>query len=434
MMLGDALNDPTGLITLREQCLKVQQLAVKGQSRFFDVDGSKFQDVIDLVVSTMRRDYQGQPDAMPAYGQWQRFGDQGHLQQLLSLWAAQSPLSQAQRLTDLFIVTAALDIESMHRHRAWSYQDPHAARRYTGSQGIALAVLELFMNGVFSTEPDDPCRVDADALIHLDMSSVANLQATATLPGLENRIQLLNHMGTVIKAQSYFYDAKTKANRPGYFIDYLLGHASTIHTKKGPLIPLETLWPAMLQLGELWGATPAGDVHECPSTLLDSAASIDASIPFHKHTQWLVYSLCEPLEKLLGAIIEGKDLLTPVPDYAQGGLLLDTGFLTLKRAEYDRGIAQFRKHAQQHGLAQVEVTPMFDANDPVVTEWRALTVAYIDIAADHARQTLHQTRTSLPLSKFMEAGSFNVGKELAEISRPLTQIPPIAIQPTTQLL
>jgi hypothetical protein len=32
----------------------------------------------------------------------------------------------------------------------------------------------------------------------------------------------------------------------------------------------------------------------------------------------MVYSLIEPMEKLLGAVIEGTEQLTPLPDYSNG--------------------------------------------------------------------------------------------------------------------
>ncbi|ORX52807.1 DUF1688-domain-containing protein [Hesseltinella vesiculosa] len=430
-MLEDSLRDPTGLITLREQCLKIQQLANKNQLRHFDVDSTKFQDMVDL------RDYQGMPDQMPMYGQWYRFGCHGQIKTLLQSWQGVSPLAQTQRLVDLFVVASALDVESVSRQRSWHYKDPKTSRAIGGSQGIAMATLDLFKAGAFSCDPQDPFRVDGEKLktpgqpTHFRVS--LQPKSASHLPGLEDRLSLLQHIGHVLQSQPCFRGDQGTSFRPGHFIDYLLDHHATIHTKKGPLIPLETLWPGAMQLGELW-ARPEGDIQDCPSLLLDSATSMEAKIPFHKYTQWLIYSISEPMEKLLGATIEGKDLLTPVPDHWQGGLLLDTGFLTLKPEETKRGLDQFSKNAKRLGQVQMEVAPMFEKDDPVVIEWRALTVAYMDIIADQVRQALRQTRTSLPLSKFMEAGSYSVGKDLAEISRPLTQVPPIMIRPSAHLV
>lgn len=112
------------------------------------------------------------------------------------------------------------------------------------------------------------------------------------------------------------------------FLDYLLSHPTTIKTKKGPLIHLETLWPVVLEIGEMWtiqpekskgGTVGLGDVWECPALATGGG---DSFVAFHKLSQWLVYSLIEPMEKLLGAIIEGTEQLTPLPDYSNGKFFL----------------------------------------------------------------------------------------------------------------
>jgi hypothetical protein len=108
--------------------------------------------------------------------------------------------------------------------------------------------------------------------------------------------------------------------------DYLLSHPTTIKTKKGPLIHLETIWPIVFEMGELWTKSGqkevegGGDVWSCPA--LDNE-----SIAFHKLPQWMVYSIIEPMEKLLGATVEGTEQLTSLPDYSNGKKI--TPFLLL---------------------------------------------------------------------------------------------------------
>ena len=87
---------------------------------------------------------------------------------------------------------------------------------------------------------------------------------------------------------------------------------------------METFWPIIMEMGELWtvqqereyrgGSAGLGDVWLCP------ALGDNQFVAFHKLSQWMVYSLIEPMEKLLGATIEGKDQLTPLPDYSNGKL------------------------------------------------------------------------------------------------------------------
>ena len=52
-------------------------------------------------------------------------------------------------------------------------------------------------------------------------------------------------------------------------------------------------------------------------------------MPFHKLSQWLTYSLLEPFE-WAGVTVTGLDALTGLPEYRNGGLLLDTGVLRLR--------------------------------------------------------------------------------------------------------
>lgn len=90
---------------------------------------------------------------------------------------------------------------------------------------------------------------------------------------------------------------------------------------------METLWPVVVEIGEVWtvyqeekcrgGTAGLGDVWPC----LALGGEGDELVAFHKLSQWMIYSLIEPMERLLGAIIEGTEQLTPLPDYANGMLL-----------------------------------------------------------------------------------------------------------------
>ena len=52
-------------------------------------------------------------------------------------------------------------------------------------------------------------------------------------------------------------------------------------------------------------------------------------MPFHKLSQWLTYSLLEPFG-WAGVAVTDLDELTGLPEYRNGGLLLDTGVLRLR--------------------------------------------------------------------------------------------------------
>lgn len=296
----------------------------------------------------------------------------------------------------------------------------------------------------------------------------AGFQTQGTLVGLEDRLELLKHLSEVLtRRPDYFSGEEGHLSRPGNmmgkllekegvivffsliinclfvlssFLDYLLSHPTTIKTKKGPLIHLETLWPIVFEMGELWteNGQSGGDIWPCPALEGDT-------IVFHKLSQWMVYSLIEPMEKLLGAIFEGTEQLTPLSDYANGkslpflvielpfemliskistfslrilgGLLIDTGFITLKQKDHQRGIENYRQNALLPGQPKIEVTPMFELSDPVVVEWRALTVAYMDLLAERVRSTLKMNKKSLSLSQLIEGGTTSVKYHLNMVSK-----------------
>jgi len=129
-------------------------------------------------------------------------------------------------------------------------------------------------------------------------------------------------------------------------------------------------------LGDCWG-------HPGPE---------DGLLPFHKLTQWLTYSLLEPLETA-GLTITGLDELTGLPEYRNGGLLLDFGLIQ-PRDE------RFWTH-----------TWAMDA--PSIVEWRALTVIGLDRLADAVRGELGLSREAFPLARVLEGGTWSAGRRIA---------------------
>lgn len=95
-------------------------------------------------------------------------------------------------------------------------------------------------------------------------------------------------------------------------------------------------------------------------------------------------------------------------DIIVGGLLMDTGFITLKKHDLERGLENFQQNAALAGQPKMEVVPMFEMSDPVVVEWRALTVAYLDIVAERVREALKVSRKALSLSQLIEGGTWSV--------------------------
>ena len=116
--------------------------------------------------------------------------------------------------------------------------------------------------------------------------------------------------------------------RLGNLYDYLVAHARDGAIGAGFLLAtllraLGPIWPPRLALD----GVPLGDCWRHPAArAADPADPTNGYVPFHKLTQWLAYSLLEPLEEA-GLAVTGLDELTGLPEYRNGGLMLDLGVL-----------------------------------------------------------------------------------------------------------
>jgi len=130
----------------------------------------------------------------------------------------------------------------------------------------------------------------------------------------------------------------------------------------------------------------------------------DGWVPFHKLSQWMTYSLLEPFE-WSGVKVHAAHLLTALPEYRNGGLMLDSGLLRLRDEDAARETWQ--------------------VGDEIIVEWRALTIALMDEVADAVRKKLDLDDRKLPLAKVLEGGSWAAGRALAERHR--NGLPPLKI-------
>jgi hypothetical protein len=172
-------------------------------------------------------------------------------------------------------------------------------------------------------------------------------------------------------------------------------------------------------LGPIWPAsrtnidnTSLGDAWPL-STLANSlplqSQPWETIVPFHKLTQWLCYSLMQPMSKLMNVHFAGAELMTGLPEYRNGGLFIDTGVLTLKPDEEKRGLAAFHQNAEREGKKSLEVVPMFTPDDDVIVEWRAVTVGFLDLLLVEVNAMLGlQGSDALTLPQMLEAGSWKV--------------------------
>lgn len=341
------------------------------------------------------------------------------MDQLLASWPSSvDSQERTRRLLDLFLVSVLLDAGAGPR---WSYRSKESGKIYRRSEGLAVASLEMFKAGYFSSEQLEPCQVDSVGLKRLTVQQLAKgLQVSESNPisGLEGRAGLMSKLGDAMNNPSLF----GKDGRPGNMLDYLLSHPST-HAASVPIVTLPTLWSVLINgLASIWpesrtriNGVPLGDAWPC-SSMPESppAQPWENIVPFHKLTQWLCYSLMVPMTKLLHIQFAGADLLTGLPEYRNGGLLIDTGLLTLKAEDLERGLANFRNNAMQKGQPNMEVVPLFSTEDDVIVEWRAVTVGFLDQLLPEVNRSLGlQGPDRLTLAQMLEAGTWKVSFPLS---------------------
>ncbi|OJJ48447.1 hypothetical protein ASPZODRAFT_93088 [Penicilliopsis zonata CBS 506.65] len=420
---------------VRERSRIILRRAKRNQLAHFDVDMSKFVATASYVVSIIKRDYAPDYHTIPPHGRWQHFdvGGRPRVNQLLQSWPSTiDALERTRRLIDLFVVSVLLDAGAGN---SWSYKSKESGKFYSRSEGLAVASIEMFKTGLFSSDPTEPCQVDGAGLRKITVDVLAKgLQHSEQNPlaGIEGRAGLLVRLSEALNNQELFgVDA-----RPGNMLDYLLSHPSTLASSV-PIIHVTTLWSVLMEgFASIWppsrtqiDGVSIGDAWVCSDLPRSPPAQPwESIVPFHKLTQWLCYSLMTPMSKLLSIHFAGAELLTGLPEYRNGGLLIDCGLLTLKDYDMERGIQAYHENAQLKGQRSMEVVPLFTADDDVIVEWRAVTVGLLDELLDEVNSQIGLCGPDqLSLAQMLEAGTWKGGREIAEVSRPNTKEPPIMI-------
>ncbi len=372
------------------------QKGLDGELPHFRINLGRLGDAVDLVLEATRRSYPS--FEIPFHSRWRHFYAGG-----VDRWAAVSEAAdwrdandRARAEFDLAIISVFLDAGA---GPSWRFRDPDTGASIGRSEGLALASLDMFTRGVFSARADEPLRVDAIVLENLpaaDLLSGFQITDDNSLVGLEGRADLLRRLGTQVCAAPEIF-AQNGTSRPGGLVDHFMSLAD----RRGAMPATTILSELLRQLGPIWpsrlslGGIPLGDCWYHPALKSEDVTS--GLMPLHKLSQWLSYSLIEPLQRA-GLTVTDIDGLTGLAEYRNGGLFLDAGVLVL-RDPADAG----RVH---------------DAGSPLVVEWRALTVALLDRLADRLRERLGLDATSLPLAKILEGGTWAAGRAIALTRRP----------------
>jgi hypothetical protein len=399
-------HDALSLLTaqaVRGRAKLMLELGLRGELLHFTVHLDRIDGVADAVLATIAKAYPSLD--IPFHARWRHFVVDGadRWEKIASAVSWPDRAARARAEFDLTIVSVLLDAGA---GAAWRYKDSVSGKAIGRSEGLALASLDMFAAGAFSNNAHDPFRADADKLAEFSASALERgFQARSDNPlvGLEGRADLLRRLGQLMVSRKDVFGLRDTP-RPGGLFDHLVAQA------KGNVIAAPSILHAvLLQLGPIWpsrlslASVPLGDCWKHPAIKMDDATS--GLVPLHKLSQWLTYSLIEPLQRA-GLEVSDIDGLTGLAEYRNGGLFVDLGVLALR----DAADAE-----RSHGV-----------DSTLVVEWRSLTVALLDLLAEQVRARLHRDAGSLPLASLLEGGSWAAGRAAA-CARRADGSPPIKV-------
>jgi hypothetical protein len=442
------LRDPA---TIRARCTAILRSVEDNRSASFKLDRAALDAAADRVAALTLKRF---PDLrIPYHSRWRHFeaGGVDRKAELDALLAGRSELDKARVYFDLTIVSVLLDAGA---GALWSYTEsgqvdamalpgarhgsadllamldraaagPAAASasaaaptgtRYTRSEGLGVASFRAFVNGAFSAHPDDPLRCDASALKQVDAAALRSVfQVTPNNPmvGLEGRAGLISRLGEALEYEAVKDGLPAASARAALVFDRLTRHGTVNNVSATAVLgELLSTMASIWKSGSLVQGLPGGDVwqHRWAGSVIGSAGLTDSTtlgwVPFHKLSQWMTYSLLEPLQ-WAGVGVTGLEALTGLPEYRNGGLLLDSGVIVARSGR--------------------DLTRTWKPGDEFIVEWRALTVVLLDELAQRVRARLGKTAQELPLACILEGGTWAAGREIAKELRS-DGAPPVKIE------
>jgi hypothetical protein len=396
---------------------RMLDLATAGSLREWRVDLDRLPTVADYVAALTRERFPRLD--VPMHSRWRHFVFAGRDLWKESVARCEWPdaAARARAAFDLAITSVLLDAGA---GSDWRYTDAATGIVATRSEGLALASLRWFESGALSdharvvrradananvaganakvqgTHADAPgvdasaLRADAAALMRVDAQALNTaFQVTHDNPlvGAAGRASLLNRLGRAVHARPDVF-AIADSPRPGGLFDALVLRAG-----REPLRASVVLEMLLETLGPIWTGRPSlsgvslGDCWPHPDL---------GYVPFHKLSQWLAYSLIEPLETA-GVRVTGLDELTGLPEYRNGGLFVDMGVLIAR---------------DNAALRQPQAV-----STPFVVELRSLTVALLDRVAPLVATQLGFANDGYRLARVLEGGTWAAGRRIAREKR-----------------
>lgn len=386
----ETLNYLRSTKAIRERCNQLFELGLQDRLAHFRCDLTQLDRVAETVIQVIQAAY---PDwQIPFHSRWRHFQTGGidRLSQLDRSLQSLTAIERARTKVDLAVTSVLLDAGA---GPTWKYLESETGQLYQRSEGLAVASYHLFLQGGFSSDPTNLLQADAIGLEHFSIETLTRgfqVDKQNPLVGLEGRVLLIRQLSRVLSELPYLFGQQMP--RPGGLVDYLMpqvndaGQLSAHTVFEAVLAGFSEIWPgrvtiAGVNLGDVWQHS------KLPEMGVGSQL-----VPFHKLSQWLTYSLLEPLQELGLEIIE-LDRLTGLAEYRNGGLFVDLGLLQPK---YEAVLAE----------------PHLPGSE-VIVEWRALTIVLLDQVAAAICQKLDVDQATLPLVKVLEGGTWAAGRHVA---------------------
>ncbi|RZL87305.1 MAG: DUF1688 family protein [Variovorax sp.] len=410
---------------VRERAAVLLAHARRGRSEWFTIgDDNAFEDAARTVAEVTRERYPW--DTIPYHSRWRHFeaGGVNRLKTLNQLLGNVDATQRAHAHIDLALVSVLLDAGA---GAEWHYIEGASGKRFTRSEGLAIASFHAFTSGLFSSDPDRPLQADAAGLRGLvadRLGDAFQVSEVNPLVGLAGRATLLRRLGEAMSEQPETFGDE---GRPSGIFDALVGPygpsaAPTAEISAHDILSLlleslSRIWPAANAIdsiaadgsdaaGGIGSGDPALALGDCWRHRAATGPGLtNGWVPFHKLSQWLTYSVLEPFE-WAGVRVRHLDALTGLPEYRNGGLLIDSGVIVPRDPAF------------------LERT--WKVGDEFIVEWRALTVALLDELAPRVRKVLDRSADELPLARVLEGGTWAAGRSLAQRLRDGS--PPLRIE------
>jgi hypothetical protein len=372
---------------VRMQGKRIFDLTEAGKTSFV-YEANKLVPVVDYVLGVIRKKY---PDfKIPFHSRWGHFRTGGidRIRKVDQLLANMDVLEKARCKLDLIITSVLLDAGA---GSTWRYKENQSEAEYSRSEGLGLASLNLFLSEKLSFDGRS-LQADSQGLSAVTpalLEESFQVSATNPLVGVNGRVELLCNLARTVDNRTLFRDG-----RPGNIIDLLLARHGRRLTApqvlRAVLDGFGPIWPGRLSsrginLGDVWFYAP-----------LAISNPAEGLIPFHKLSQWMTYSLIEPIVEA-GIEVSGVENLTGLAEYRNGGLLIDSGLLRLRDSSK-------------------AMLPL-EAGSELVIEWRALTIHLLDVIGGYVQEDLGKTPAEFPLAKVLEGGTWWAGRYLAQEKR-----------------